>query len=165
MLLSLIIPDAMALLLEFQCLMHPAVAIHSVLEFDRIEHNKKDDLMDFNVDCYWNYSAIFITKRNPCWNVISVSQMLLVSGERRGCVPHQLCQFNWEKPSAHTHFIFSRMLHLMLKGQRAFHFHHLSLNQQHQIGFLRLSRKWHKARQKYISKDSECGCCGGGGDM
>jgi hypothetical protein len=32
--------------------MHPAVAIHSVLEFDDVEHNKKDDLMDFNVDCY-----------------------------------------------------------------------------------------------------------------
>lgn len=52
LLLRLIIPDAMVLLLEFQCFMHPAVAIHSVLEFDGVEHNKKDDLMDFNVDCY-----------------------------------------------------------------------------------------------------------------
>lgn len=31
--------------------------------------------------------------------------------------------------------------------------------------WIRLARKWHKARQNYISKDSECGCCGGGGKM
>lgn len=48
----LIITDAMALVREFQCLMHPAVAIHSLIEFGRVKHNKKDDLMDFNVDCY-----------------------------------------------------------------------------------------------------------------
>lgn len=42
-----------AVVLEFQCLMHPAVAIHSLIESDGVKHNKKDDLMDFNVDCYW----------------------------------------------------------------------------------------------------------------
>lgn len=31
--------------------MHPAVAIHSLIEFAGVKHNKNDDLMDFNVDC------------------------------------------------------------------------------------------------------------------
>lgn len=53
LLLGLIITDAMALVLEFQCLMHPAVAIHSLPEFDGVKHNEKDDLMDFNLDCHW----------------------------------------------------------------------------------------------------------------
>lgn len=52
LLLGHIILDAMAVVLEFQCLMHPAVAIHSLIESDGVKHNKKDDLMDFNVDCY-----------------------------------------------------------------------------------------------------------------
>ncbi|KAL6061209.1 hypothetical protein STEG23_011285 [Scotinomys teguina] len=49
---GLIVTAVMALVLEFQCLLHPAVAIHSVIKSDGIKHNKKDDLMDSNVDCY-----------------------------------------------------------------------------------------------------------------
>ena len=40
-----IITDAGRELLEFQCFLHPAVALDSLIESDGVKHNKGDDLM------------------------------------------------------------------------------------------------------------------------
>lgn len=126
LLLGLIITDAMALVLEFQCLMHPAVAIHSLPEFDGVKHNEKDDLMDFNLDCHWKKKFCnFHYQEQSLLNCYFCFPKLRVRRETRGCIQYQLCQLNWENLSAHTQFVFAKMLHWTRKGQRAFHFHDL----------------------------------------
>lgn len=125
LLLGLIILDAMAVVLEFQCLMHPAVAIHSLIESDGVKHNEKDDLMDFNVDCYWKKFCNFHYQEQSLLKCYFCFPKLRVRRETRRCIRYQLCQLNWENLSAPTQFIFAKMLRLMLKGQRAFHFHDL----------------------------------------
>lgn len=42
-------------LLQFQCFLHPAVAVDSLIESDGVKHNKKDDLMGLLLKPFCNF--------------------------------------------------------------------------------------------------------------
>ena len=93
-----IITDAGRELLEFQCFLHPAVALDSLIESDGVKHNKGDDLMGLQCllllkpFCNFHYQKKSLLKHYSFY-------FPNASCKQRGrkCSPHQLCQANLER--------------------------------------------------------------------